>query len=222
MVDKKKGRRLTLTGKKLGMTKRFDEGKLIACTVVQIEPNRVVQIKTNGKDGYEAIQLGASPLRVKKEETMAKRVTKPLMGHFKKSNLVPMKRLRESRVEKSEEYTVGQSIGVEFFEVVPYVDAVGISKGKGFQGVIKRHNFAGGPAAHGSGFHRHGGSTGMRTTPGRCLPGQKKAGHMGAEQVSVQNLKVVEIDKENNVLIIKGALPGPVGSFVEIAPAIKM
>jgi large subunit ribosomal protein L3 len=223
MVDKKKSERLTLTGKKLGMTKRFDEtGKMVACTVVHMEPNHIVQVKTKENDGYQAIQLGAAPIRVKKEETLANRVTKPLLGHFKKAGLPPVRRLRESRIEDVASYAVGQAIGVEYFEAISFVDAVGISKGKGFQGVIKRHNFSGGPASHGSGFHRHGGSTGMRTTPGRCLPGQKKAGHMGAEQVSVQNLKVVEVDKENNVLIIKGAVPGPVGSFIEISPAIKL
>lgn len=223
MVDKKKSERLTLTGKKLGMTKRFDEsGKLVPCTVVHMEPNTVLQVKTKESDGYQAIQLGAHKVKVKREETLAKRLTKPLLGRFKKTGLAPMKKLKESTVQKPEDFTVGQEIGVEYFEAIPFVDACSVSKGKGFQGVIKRHNFAGGPAAHGSGFHRHGGSTGMRTTPGRCLPGQKKAGHMGNEQVTVQNLKVVEVDKENHVLFVKGAIPGPVGSFVEISPAIKL
>lgn len=225
MVDNKNAKveRLILTGKKLGMTKRVDDnGRMVACTVVHVEPNTVVQVKTKECDGYQAIQLGAIKLQVKRVETLAKRVSKPLIGHFKKSGVAPTRRLRESTVSKPQDYTVGQEIGVEYFDGIGHIDAAGISKGKGFQGVIKRHNFAGGPASHGSGFHRHGGSTGMRTTPGRCLPGQKKAGHMGAERVTVQNLKVIEVNKENQVLIIMGAIPGPVGSIIEISPAIKL
>ena len=143
MVDKKKSERLTLTGKKLGMTKRFDEsGKMCACTIIHMEPNTVIQVKNKESDGYQAIQLGAIKLKVKREETLAKRMTKPLLGRYKKANLAPMKRLRESRVNKVEDFTVGQEIGVDYFADVAFIDAMSISKGKGFQGVIKRHNFS--------------------------------------------------------------------------------
>ena len=120
-----------------------------------------------------------------------------------------------------DEYEVGQELGLQLFNEGAFIDVTGTSKGKGFQGVIKRHNFKGGPAAHGSGFHRHGGSTGMRSTPGRCLPGTKKAGRMGNERVTVQNLRVVAVDEARNLLIVAGAIPGARGSLVHITPAIK-
>ncbi|MDB2614036.1 50S ribosomal protein L3 [Chlamydiales bacterium] len=214
--------RLSIMGKKRGMTQRFDEkGQRIPCTVIEVEPNVVVQVKSKETDGYEAVQLGYKKIVVKHVETMKRRVSKPLLGHFKKAGVDPVKCLNESRLNAEEAFELGQKIGVEYFSDISFIDATSTSKGKGYQGVIKRHNFSGGPASHGSGFHRHAGSTGMRSTPGRCLPGGKKAGQMGNEQKTVQGLKVVQVNSEDNVLIVKGAVPGPIGSTVYIAPAIK-
>lgn len=213
---------LKLMGKKRGMTQRFDEtGNVVVCTVIHAEPNVVTQIKRKESDGYNALQLGFDKIVTKDPRTVEKRMTKQLLGHFKKSNVEPRRFLAESRIENIEEYSVGQEVGVSFFNEISYVDICGVSKGKGYQGVIKRHNFAGGPAAHGSGFHRHGGSTGMRSTPGRGLPGQKKPGQMGNERVTIQNLRVLGVDEGRNLIIIEGAVPGPRGSLVSIAPARK-
>lgn len=213
---------LRLMGKKRGMTQIFDEqGQLIPCTVIEIEPNVVTQVKTKESDGYEAIQIGFDKVIVNDPRTLEKRVNKPQLGHFKKAGVEPCRKLQEARLEKAGSYVVGQKIGIEAFVEIDFVDVSSVSKGKGYQGVIKLHNFAGGPAAHGSGFHRHGGSTGMRTTPGRCLPGGKRASHMGYEQVTVQNLKVVLIVKDESLLFVKGHVPGPNGAVVTIAPAIK-
>ncbi len=224
MVENKKTSRspIVLMGKKVGMTQTFDDkGNVTPCTVIEVEPNVVVQLKTADTDGYEAIQLGYHTVKVNHEETIKNRVTAPLIGHFKKGGVAPCRFLAESRVSTASEYSVGQEIGVEHFEGVAFIDARAVSKGKGYQGVIKRYHFAGGPAAHGSGFHRHGGSTGMRSTPGRCFPGRKKAGHMGNKPVTVQNLKIVGIDKEKRVLLVKGAVPGPNGGMVKISSAVK-
>jgi large subunit ribosomal protein L3 len=127
----------------------------------------------------------------------------------------------EVRLDSVEDYKIGQELGVETFSEVQFVDVVGMSKGKGHQGVIKRHHFAGGPAAHGSGFHRHGGSCGMRTSPGRCLPGQKKSGRMGGEQVTMENLRLVKVDTERHVILVEGAIPGCRGGLVYVTPAKK-
>jgi large subunit ribosomal protein L3 len=213
---------LKLMGKKRGMTQRFDDsGNLVVCTVIHAEPNIITQIKTKETDGYNALQLGFDKLVTEDARTIAKRVTKQLLGHFQKSNIEPRRYLAEARIENVESYTVGQELGVSVFSDVVFVDVSGVSKGKGFQGVIKRHHFSGGPASHGSGFHRHGGSTGMRTTPGRCLPGQKKAGRMGGEAVTVQNLRVVGIDEGRHLIIVEGAIPGACGSLVSVAPSKK-
>ena len=207
---------MRLMGKKIGMTRLFNkEGNLIVCSVISAEPNIVTQVKRKESDGYEAIQLGAI------KTTKKKSVTKPLQGHFAKAGVELRRHLGESRVEEAEQYSVGQEIDVSYFADTKYVDVRGVSKGKGYQGVMKRHNFAGGPAAHGSGFHRHGGSCGMRTSPGRCLPGQKKAGHMGDEKVTTQNLEVVQVDPEKQVIIVKGAIPGARGGLVYIRKAKK-
>lgn len=215
-------KRLKLLGKKLGMIQLFDDkGHSSACTVIEVQPNVVSQVKTEENDGYKAIQLAADEIVVKDSRTVAKRLSKPLIGHYKKANMQPRRRMLESALESIDEYAVGQSVGVEKFEDVEYIDVTGVSKGKGYQGVIKRHNFAGGPASHGSGFHRHGGSTGMRTSPGRCLPGQKMPGHMGAEKVTVQNLRVVSVDAKENVIIVEGAIPGPRNGLVYISSAKK-
>lgn len=210
---------LKFMGKKLGMTRIFDEkGNHIVCSVISAEPNVITQLKSKeGVDGYEAVQTGAFQVKPSK----VRNVSKPLKGHFAKAGVEPRGALTETRVDAIGEYQVGQVVGVEGFAGIAFVDVRGVSKGKGHQGVIKRHNFAGGPAAHGSGFHRHGGSCGMRSTPGRCLPGQKKSGHMGAEWVSVQNLRVVKVDAENKILLVEGAIPGARGCLLYVSPAIK-
>ncbi len=209
---------LKLMGKKRGMTRLFDEkGNHVVCTVISAEPNIITQVKRQDKEGYEAIQLSAFKVKPSK----AKNVKKPLQGHFAKAGVEPRTHSAESRVASAEEYQPGQEIGVTYFAETTYVDIQGVSKGKGYQGVIKRHHFAGGPASHGSGFHRHGGSTGMRSTPGRCLPGQKKAGRMGGENVTLQNLRIVKIDEEKQVIIVEGAIPGARGGLVYISKAKK-
>ena len=214
---------LRLMGKKRGMVQQFDDkGHMVACTVIQVEPNIVTQIKTEESDGYNAVQMGFDEIRTKDPRTISKRVSKPLSGHFKKANVHPRRHLAESALDKVDEFAIGQEVGLEKFAEIAYVDATSISKGKGFQGVIKRHHFAGGPASHGSGFHRHGGSTGMRTSPGRCLPGQKMPGHMGAEKVTVQNLRVVSIDPSEQIIVVEGSVPGPKGGLVYIASAKKL
>lgn len=209
---------LTLMGKKRGMTRLFDEnGNHVVCTVISAEPNVITQIKRKENDGYEAIQLSAFKVKPSK----AKNVSKPLQGHFKKAGVEAREHSSESRVNGSEAFQIGQEVGVSYFADASFVHVSGVSKGKGYQGVIKRHHFAGGPASHGSGFHRHGGSTGMRTSPGRCLPGQKKAGRMGSDKVTQQNLRVVRIDEEKQVIIVEGAIPGARGGLVYITKSAR-
>lgn len=209
-----------LMGKKIGMTQVFDEnGNSITCTVIEVEPNIVTQIKTKENDGYNAIQIGCDRIQVKDERTIEKRVTKPLLGHFKKAGVRPCRHLTEVRLESIEGYSIGQEIPASIFEKDEYIDATAISKGKGYQGVIKLHNYSGGPGAHGSGFHRHAGSTGMRSTPGRCLPGGKRASHMGSDRKTVQNIKVVQV--KDNLLILKGQVPGSRNALVTITEAQK-
>lgn len=209
---------MKLMGKKRGMTQIFDEkGNCVVCTVISAEPNVITQVKRKEKDGYEAVQLSAFKVKPSK----VRNVTKPLKGHFAKAGVEPRDHSRESRFDSVEEYQVGQEIGVGYFADATFVDIQGVSKGKGHQGVIKRHNFAGGPAAHGSGFHRHGGSCGMRSSPGRCLPGQKKSGRMGGDKMTQQNLRVVKIDEDKQVILVEGAVPGARGGLVYITKAIK-
>ena len=200
------------------MTQLFDEnGNRVVCTVISAEPNMITQLKSKEKDGYEAVQLSA----FKAKPSKVRNVSKPLRGHFAKAGVEARDHIVESRVESLEEFQVGQEVGVSYFAETAYVDIQGVSKGKGHQGVIKRHHFAGGPASHGSGFHRHGGSTGMRSSPGRCLPGQKKSGRMGGENVTQQNLRVVKIDEEKQVILVEGAVPGARDGLVYITKAIK-
>lgn len=213
---------LKLMGKKRGMTQLFDKkGNAVVCTVIEVEPNVVTQIKTKAKDGYEAVQLGFETVVTKDPRTVVKRVKKPLEGHFRKANIAPRRYLAESRIEKSEDFTLGQEIGVALFSEVAFLDVTGQSKGKGYQGVMKLHGFAGGPAAHGSSFHRHAGSTGMRSTPGRCLPGGKRASHMGDQQKTVQSLEVVDIIPEKNLVILRGSVPGAINGLVYLSAGIK-
>ena len=210
MAEKK----LKLMGIKQGMMQLFDEkGNKVVCTVISTEKHVVSQVKTAEKDGYNAIQLAC----FKKKKNIAK----PQLGHFKKASVEPRNEICESRMDDVSQYQLGQEIGVESFQEISYVDVIGVSKGKGYQGVIKRHHFAGGPAAHGSGFHRHGGSCGMRSSPGRCLPGQKKAGHMGSERVTSESLKVFKIDSDKQVILVQGSVPGSRGGLVYITPAKK-
>lgn len=210
---------LKLMGKKVGMTRLFNEkGEKIVCTVIEAEPNVVVQLKNAEKDGYTAVQLGAH----KVPSSKLRNVKKPRKGHFAKANIEPRRDLAESKIAEGEEFAIGQEIGVEYFNEIQYVDVTGISKGKGFQGVMKRHGFSGGPAAHGSGFHRVAGSTGMNSDPGRTLPGLKMAGHMGSEQVTIENLPVIKVDQERRVILVKGAIPGARGGLVYIRKSKKL
>lgn len=213
---------LKLMGKKRGMIQVFDDnGNAIAATVIEVEPNVISQIKTKETDGYNAIQLSFEKVQVKDPRTLNRRTTKPMRGHFAKASVEPRKHLVESRIDKVDEFTLGQEISVDMFAEVPFVDVIGITKGKGYQGVMKLYSFAGGPASHGSSFHRHAGSTGMRTTPGRCFPGGKRASHMGYEQKTVQNIQVVKVHSAENVIVVKGQVPGPVNSLVYISQAVK-
>ncbi len=213
---------LTLMGKKKGMTQLFDDnGNLIPLTIIQCESNVVTQIKTQETDGYCGVQLGFDQIQTKDSRTKERRVGKPLMGHFSKGSLEPRRFLSESRLDDVSEFSVGQEIGVDIFTAVSHVDVSGTSKGKGYQGVIKVHGFSGGRASHGSGFHRTGGSTGMRSTPGRVLSGQKKPKRLGGKAVTTQNARVYKVDVEKGLMMIIGAVPGPIDGLVYIKPAVK-
>ena len=203
-----------LIGKKLGMTQVFDEkGNVVPVTVIEAGPCPVVFLKTRENDGYEAVQLGFGDIRVKK-------VTKPLAGHFKKQGVAPKKTLREFKLEQ--DVKVGDILKADLFESGDKVDVVGTSKGKGTAGVIKRWHFSKLKESHGSGpVGRHGGSIGACSTPSRVYKGKKMSGRLGHERVTVQNLTVVKADGENNLLAIKGAVPGPKGGIVLISTAIK-
>ncbi|MFZ5863363.1 MAG: 50S ribosomal protein L3 [Nitrospirota bacterium] len=198
-----------LLGRKLGMTQIYGEdGRLIPVTVVEAGPCRVVQIKTQKTDGYQAVQLAFSPKR-------EQRVNKPVAGHFKKANVPPMYHLREFSTD-GEGVEVGQTLTAETFQKGERVSVSGISKGKGFAGVMKRHHFAGGPATHGSMFHRQPGSIGASSFPSRVFKGKRLPGHMGAERVTVKGLHVVDVRADENLVFVHGAVPGPTGSVVEI------
>lgn len=205
---------IKLIGKKRGMTQVFDkDGNVVVCTVIETQPHVVVQIKNKETDGYDAIQLGS----INKTK-----VNKAQKGHFEKAKVNSCEKLCESRVDNINEYQVGQTIGPDYFEKGDFVDVVGISKGKGYQGLMKLYNFAGMPASHGcSRTHRLGGSTGMRTSPGRCFPGGKRASRMGNDKTTLQNLVVVDADPKQNILVVKGAVPGMRNSVVYISRAKK-
>ncbi len=205
-----------IIGKKVGMTQLFDEqGKMIPVTVIEAGPCVVVQKKTIDNDGYEAIQIGFGDVR-------AKLVSKPLKGHFEKSNVALKKHLKEFRLNNIENINVGDIIKVDAFEVGGNVDVVGTSKGKGYAGAIKRWNFHRLKESHGSGpVVRHAGSMGACSDPSRVMKGKKLPGHLGVERVTVQNLDIVKIDAENNLIALKGAVPGPKGGLVYITDSVK-
>ena len=206
-----------ILGRKLGMTQIFtEEGKVVPVTVVESGKNIVIQNKTVETDGYNAVQLGFGEVKERK-------VTKPLKGHFEKAGVQPVKFIREMRLMAPSEYKVGEVIGVDIFAAGELVDVTGTSKGKGFAGTVKRHHFARGPMGHGSKSHRDPGSTGAMISGqgGRVLKGTKLPGHMGHERVTVQCLTVVKVDADRNLLLIKGAIPGPKKSFLVIRNTVK-
>ncbi|MCI5728078.1 MAG: 50S ribosomal protein L3 [Clostridia bacterium] len=205
-----------IIGKKIGMTQIFDaNGKVIPVTVVEAGPCVVSQKKTVESDGYNAVQVGFGDLK-------ANKVNKPMKGHFAKGDVAPKKTLREFRFENIDAYNVGDLIKADVFAAGDKVDVTGTSKGKGYAGVIKRWNFHRLKETHGSGpVARHGGSNGACSSPSRVFPGMKMAGHLGAERVTVQNLTVAKIDAENNLIAVKGAIPGPNGGIVVIRDSVK-
>lgn len=204
-----------ILGKKVGMTQVFTEqGDVVPVTVVESGDMVVVQKKTVEKDGYDAIQVGFGDIKVKN-------VVKPIKGHFDKSKVEPKRFLREFRVSNIDDYEVGQKIGVDIFQVGEKVDVVGISKGKGFQGSIKRHGHSRGGMSHGSKFHRLRGSLGASAGVGRVVKGTKAHGHMGHEKVTVLNLEVVRVDADKNAILLKGAIPGPKKGLIKIREAVR-
>ena len=192
-----------IMGRKVGMTQIFDaEGLVVPVTVIEVEPNAVVQIKTKETNGYNSVQIGFDTVK-------EKNVNKPKKGHFEKAAVAPRRKLKEFLVDNPQDYTVGQELKVDLFQEGQRVDVTGISKGKGFQGVIKRHGQARGPESHGSRYHRRPGSMGALASPGRVFKGKKLPGQMGAQQVTVRNLEIIKIDVERNAILVKGAVPGP-------------
>jgi large subunit ribosomal protein L3 len=205
-----------IIGKKIGMTQIFDEkGRAVPVTVIEAGPCVIAQKKTAENDGYTSVQMGYGDLK-------AQKVTKPMKGHFAKADVAPKKTLREFRFDDPETYKVGDLVKADVFTAGDRVDVTGTSKGKGYAGVIKRWNFQRLKETHGTGpVARHGGSNGPNSDPSRVFPGLKMAGHLGAEQVTVQNLTVAKVDAENNLIAIRGAVPGPNGSIVVIRDSVK-
>ncbi len=200
---------------KVGMTQIFnDDGQLIPVTVLQAGPCTVTQVKTEENDGYAAVQVGFGEIR-------EKLVNKPEKGHFAKAGVDVKRFVKEFRFENAAEYAVGQEIKADIFAAGDHIDATAISKGKGYQGAIKRHGQSRGPMSHGSKYHRHAGSNGAASDPSRVFKGKKMPGQMGHVQVTVQNLEVVRVDTENNLLLVKGAVPGPKKSLVTIKETVK-
>ncbi len=205
----------TLVGKKIGMTQVFDEtGKVIPVTVIEAGPCIIAQVKTVETDGYNAIQLGYGEVKESK-------LTNPEKGHFTKAGLTLKKHLREFRIDDINELKVGDELKADVFSVGDKVDIQGISKGKGFQGVIKRHGQSRGPMGHGSMYHRRPGSMGPTSTPGRVFKGKRLPGHMGRVTVTIQNLDVVKVDLNKNVILVKGSVPGAKGSILKIKSSVK-
>ena len=204
-----------LIGKKVGMTQIFDEaGKVIPVTAIEAGPCVVAQVKTEETDGYNAVQLGFGDVK-------DKHINKPEAGHFAKAKLANKKHLREFRLDSIEGIKVGDEVKADVFVAGEKVDVQGTSKGKGFQGVIKRHGQSRGPMGHGSMYHRRPGSMGSTSTPGRVFKGKKLPGHMGRVTVTIQNLDVVKVDMDKNVLLIKGSVPGPKGAILIVKSAVK-
>ena len=204
-----------LIGKKVGMTQVFDEkGKVIPVTVIEAGPCVVAQVKSVETDGYNAIQLGFGEIKESK-------VNKPIKGHFAKTKLTPKKYLREFRLDSVEGIQVGDELKADTFVKGDKVDIQGTSKGKGFQGVIKRHGQSRGPMGHGSMYHRRPGSMGPTSTPGRVFKGKKLPGHMGKNTITIQNLEVVNVDLDKNVMLVKGSVPGANGSILKIRTSVK-
>lgn len=205
-----------VVGQKAGMTRIFDQdGNFIPVTVIKLIPNKVVQAKSNDKDGYSSYKIAY----YQKRQSL---VSEPIKGALKKAGVEPtFTRFYEVKVDSANSENVGKEISLDAIEKAKFVDVTGISKGKGFQGVIKRYNFAGGPAAHGSQFHRRPGSIGNRATPARVFAGKKMPGHMGSEKVTVQNLSIVEINRDKGYMLLRGAVPGAKNGFVKISTSIK-
>ncbi len=204
-----------IIGRKIGMTQIFDEnGVVIPVTVIEAGPCKVVQLKTTETDGYNAVQLGYGEIKEKK-------VNKPQKGHFTKGNVEPTKHLREFRMSDVSNSKVGDEIKVDIFTAGDMVDIQGKTKGKGFQGVIKRHGQSRGPMGHGSMYHRRPGSMGACSTPSRVFKGKKLPGHMGNTTVTIQNLKIVKVDIEKNAILVKGSVPGNKGVILKIKDAVK-
>ncbi len=204
-----------ILGKKIGMAQVFrPDGQVVPVTLLKAGPCVVVQRKSPVKDGYDAVQLGLL------EFAKAKNLTKPLAGHIKKAGVEGVRFLRELRLKPGDgDLKTGDRVLVDQFKPSDKVDVIGVSKGRGFAGLVKRHHFRGGDATHGSMFHRAPGSIGASSFPSRVFPGLKMAGHMGAERVTVRNLEVIEVDAEENVLVVKGAVPGPNGGYVVVRRA---
>jgi large subunit ribosomal protein L3 len=207
--------KIGLLGRKIGMTRVYDaNGKATPVTVIEAGGNTVLQVKNEETDGYSGVQVGF-------DSQKESRVTKPLMGHFKKANSEPKKFVREFRVPDGTKVDGDLNVSVNQFQPGEFVDVIGRSKGKGFQGVVKKHGFAGQPAAHGSKTHRRNGAVGNRSTPGRIWRNMGMPGHMGDDRVTVQNLRVVQVRREENVILVCGAVPGSNGSYVVVRPAKK-
>lgn len=204
-----------LIGRKIGMTQVFDEmGNVTPVTVIEVQPNIVVQKKTIETDGYNAVQVAVG-------EVKEKRMNKPMKGHFDKAGVAYRKRLAEFRTDEVENFNIGDEIKVDIFEEKEHIDVTGTSKGKGTQGVITRHGFGRGRETHGSKFHRMPGGMGAASYPGRVFKNHRMAGKMGNERVTVQNLEIIRIDSEKNLLLVKGAIPGPKKGFVSVKNTVK-
>jgi large subunit ribosomal protein L3 len=202
-----------LLGNKIGMTQIFDKsGNIIPVTILKVGPCIITQIKTEGKDGYNAIQVGYS-------HSSTKSLPQPQLGHLQKSNIQPLKYLKEFRIDTTMKFEVGQVINVDFFSAGQRVHIKGKTIGKGFSGLQRRHNFTRGPMTHGSKNHRAPGSIGMGTTPGRVLPGKKMAGQLGNKMITIKNLKVIQLNSEENILVLKGSVPGKPGNLLSIIPS---
>lgn len=202
-----------LLGNKIGMTQIFDEtGNIIPVTILKVGPCVVTQVKTEAKDGYNSIQVGYS-------RVSSKSLTQPELGHLQKSNIQPLKHLKEFRINKDQNFEVGQTLTVDLLSLGQFVDIQGKTIGKGFTGLQKRHNFARGPMTHGSKNHRAPGSIGMGTTPGRVLPGKRMSGQVGNKVITVKKLKVIQLNLEENILVIKGSVPGKPGNLLSIVPS---